>query len=138
MAETERKAKLFMEALAVLLSAAVSIALVSGAAHYIKHATANGSLSRNFWIGLRTGTTMSSDAAWEAAHKAAAPWLTACAYTGYAASAAMIALAVYAATEEISVIGALMISAVGFAGVTIMTAIAAVIAHRGAKDALRG
>jgi MFS family permease len=35
------------------------------------------------WTGLRTKTTLSSCAAWEAAHAAAAPWLLAAAAAGF-------------------------------------------------------
>lgn len=38
-----------------------------------------GRLARNRFVGIRTPRTLSSDAAWERAHRAAAPWLVAAA-----------------------------------------------------------
>ncbi|QBI52691.1 SdpI family protein [Streptomonospora litoralis] len=123
-----------MDAAAVLVSAAVGVVLVAGAAHWIKYATANGRLNRNLWIGIRTGATLSSDAAWESGHSAAAPWLTACSYTGYAASAGAIALAVYAGTRGISTVAASLVALCAFVGVVVLVVIAAVVAHRRASS----
>lgn len=45
-------------------------------------ASLSGSLTRNSALGIRTKQTMGSDAAWDAAHKKAAPYLMASAMVG--------------------------------------------------------
>lgn len=126
-----------MEVLAPLLSAAVGIAAVSGVAHHIRNATMTGSLEKNSAVGLRTRVTKSSDVAWEAGHKAAAPWLLACAYTGYFSSALTIVFAVLAAVGGFSGVGVMIIPAAGFVAVVVILISATVIAHRSGKEAIQ-
>ncbi|PSK98963.1 SdpI/YhfL family protein [Murinocardiopsis flavida] len=125
-----------MEALAPLFSAAVGIASVSGVAHHVQHATTQGGLGRNSAVGLRTSITKSSDAAWAAGHQAAAPWLLACAYTGYLSGALTIASAVLAATGVFSAPGVLIVPAAGFAAVVVLLVVATAIAHSNGADAV--
>ncbi|RKN04612.1 SdpI family protein [Streptomyces radicis] len=85
-----------MEEAGALLSAAIGLAMLSALTHFIRNAAAEGTLERNGAIGLRTRVTRSSDAAWRAGHRAAGPWLLACAVTGYAMAAGTAAGAVAA------------------------------------------
>ncbi|WP_157745461.1 SdpI family protein [Nocardiopsis gilva] len=82
-----------MEEVGVLLCSALGLAAVAGLTHYIKNAAENGSLDRNSTSGLRTRITKSSDVAWTAGHRAAAPWLMSCAFTGYFMSVLTVAAA---------------------------------------------
>ncbi|GAA4891196.1 SdpI family protein [Streptomonospora salina] len=125
-----------MDQFGALAIAAVGLAQTSGIAHFIMYATANGSLARNSAIGLRTRATTSSDAAWDASHAAAAPWLRACAYSGYAAGALTVAGTVAAAVAGVPRPGALLIvPGVGFAAVLALIVTAGVVADRAGRDA---
>lgn len=127
-----------MEELGALFIASTGIASVSGLAHYIEHASANGSLDRNSAVGLRTRVTKSSDSAWEAGHKAAGPWLLACAYTGYISIALAIVSAVFMAAGESLGPGVMILPAFGFIAISFILSVATLIAHRSGKKALHG
>ncbi|WP_225943658.1 SdpI family protein [Nocardiopsis terrae] len=96
----------------------------------------SGNLGKNSAVGLRTRITKSSDAAWESGHRAAAPWLLACAYTGYSSSVLTVVFAVVAAVGGFSGVGAMIIPAIGFVAVIIILVVATAIAHRAGKDAI--
>lgn len=125
-----------MEVLASLLSAAAGLAAAAGVAHHIRQATMSGNLGRNSAVGLRTRITKSSDAAWESGHRAAAPWLLACAYAGYSSSALTIVFAALVAAGGFSGVGPMIVPALGFGAVVTILAVATVIAHRAGKDAV--
>lgn len=55
--------------IAILLVVASAALIVTG------YMAWTGRLPRNQWAGIRTKTTMSSDAVWHAAHRKAGPWL---------------------------------------------------------------
>ncbi|WP_160168054.1 SdpI family protein [Nocardiopsis ganjiahuensis] len=97
----------------------------------------SGNLGKNSAVGLRTRITKSSDTAWESGHRAAAPWLLACAYTGYSSSALTIVFAALTIAGVFSGVGAMIVPALGFTAVITILAIATVIAHRTGKDAIR-
>jgi uncharacterized membrane protein len=72
---------------------AVGLIMLALMVHYLKSQVASGNFGRNSAIGIRTKATMSSDAAWDAGHSAAAPMLTVAYLTAYAAgviTAAMV------------------------------------------------
>ncbi|WP_034238772.1 SdpI family protein [Saccharomonospora iraqiensis] len=90
-----------------------SLFLVAGLVHWIRNATRDGNLGRNFAVGLRTKVTLSSDAAWEAGHRAAGPWLVRAAWTGYAAGATAAVLAVARALTDTTPVIALVVPGAG-------------------------
>lgn len=64
------------------------MALAGATVLFVARLGRDGRLPRNHWAGLRLPSTLSSDAAWIAAHKAAAPGLR---WAGAAASAGGVA-----------------------------------------------
>ncbi len=72
---------------AAAVLAAVGLGGLSTAA--VGAAGAVGRLPRNRWAGIRLPSTMASDAAWEASHRAAGPMMAACG--ALAAGAALVA-----------------------------------------------
>lgn len=58
------------------LAAALGGLLLAGGAlvPYVVDRAAAGQVRRNHWLGIRTPSTMSSDAAWRTAHAAARGW----------------------------------------------------------------
>ncbi|WP_152471742.1 SdpI family protein [Nocardiopsis gilva] len=125
-----------MEESGALIFAAFGLAAVAGLAHYIRHATANGSLGRNSAIGLRTRITKSSDAAWMEGHREAAPWLTVCAVTGYVISVLTTGVAVVALSMGSVGSAVVILPASGFMAVIVILVIAAIVAGKGGKDAV--
>lgn len=53
--------------------------LLGGLLAYVGLIASRGELQRNGRLGIRTPTTVASDQAWQAAHRAAGPWLLAAA-----------------------------------------------------------
>ncbi|WP_017594423.1 SdpI family protein [Nocardiopsis potens] len=126
-----------MQTLAPVLGIVAGTLALSGLAHYIKRAAASGALDRNSAIGLRTQVTKSSDTAWREGHRAAGPWLLACAWTGYFSSAAAIPFALAMGSEEGSAPAAMAVPATGFTAVVAVLAAATVVAHRRGRDAVQ-
>ncbi|HET8957262.1 MAG TPA: SdpI family protein [Microcella sp.] len=56
-----------------LLTPTLGLLILSGATLLIGRAGRDGALGRNRAVGIRTSATLASDAAWQAAHRAAAP-----------------------------------------------------------------
>ena len=53
---------------------AIGLAVAGAALTYVAWRSFAGSLPRNAFVGIRTGSTMATEAAWRRAHDAAAPW----------------------------------------------------------------
>lgn len=118
-----------------LFVAAFGLLALAGLSHFIKNSVANGTLDRNSEIGLRTKATTSSDAAWTAGHKAAGPWLSACAYTGYLMGTATAAGALAAiATNSVHPL-VWLLPATGFVGTVVLLVLATAIASKAGKNA---
>ena len=66
---------------------------------------ANGRLARNQWIGIRTRSTMSSDQAWVAGHRAALRLTPLYLLTTVVAWAALFAAVMYASTNVVRLVG---------------------------------
>jgi hypothetical protein len=118
-----------------LFVAAVGILTLSGFSHFIRKSIANGTLYRNSAIGLRTRATTSSDVAWAAGHKAAGPWLSACAFTGYLMGAATAAGALVTIAADSVHPSVWLLPATGFVGVVALLVRATVIADKHGKNA---
>lgn len=88
-----------------------------------------GRLPRNQWAGIRTKTTMTSDAVWDAAHHKAGPWLV---MSGVAMLVGGVLAAFYESSRSTGIAGGLIVtmSLFGVAG-------AAVTATDAARKALR-
>lgn len=82
-----------------------SLLLAGGLLLTLARMGAAGTLSRNRVIGIRTGATMQSDAAWYAAHKAIAPVLRACSWVQLAGAAVIVVLALSMENAPIMPIG---------------------------------
>lgn len=118
-----------------LFFAALGLLALSGLSHFIRSSIASGTLDRNSAIGLRTKATKSSDVAWVAGHKAAGPWLSACAGLGYlmGAATAVGALATIAADSVHPSMW--FLPAAGFTGVVVLLVLATAVADRHGKNA---
>ncbi|WP_017975226.1 SdpI family protein [Actinopolyspora halophila] len=101
-----------MAGLGAVIGLAVSMVMLAGVFDYIRYATTRGMLGRNQGIGIRTKRTMASERAWQAGHRAAAPWLWWAARSGYVlAPASVLICVVLAALDTGGVLGVI----VGFA-----------------------
>lgn len=87
-----------------IVIAALVTALGAGALIAIVHLAGVGRISRNGWLGLRVRSTLASDEAWRAAHRAATPivWLTGS--IAVIAAFAALAFAVSGALPEATVL----------------------------------
>jgi len=87
-----------------------------------------GRLPRNQWAGIRTKTTMTSDAVWYAAHRKAGPWLT---ISGVAMLIGGVMSAFFESSKSVGIAGGLVVvmSLFGVAG-------AAMTANDAARKAL--
>jgi uncharacterized membrane protein len=92
---------------------------------------ANGRLARNQWVGIRTPSTMKSDRAWMAGHRAALRMAPLFVLVTVAICVALFAAAIYAPTTKIVVI-------IGFASLAVVLILlvwSAIVAGRAAKSA---
>ncbi|WP_092521203.1 SdpI family protein [Actinopolyspora saharensis] len=64
-----------MVGLGAVIGLAAGMLVLAGVFDYIRRDTIRGKLGRNQAIGIRTKPTMASERAWQAGHRAAAPWL---------------------------------------------------------------
>lgn len=110
---------LLMGALWVAAGAVIALVGVAGA---------RGRLPRQHWAGIRLPSTMKSDEAWAAAHRAGGPWLIA---GGVVPAACGIALLVGRPSEEVATAASL-----AMAGWTlVLVCLAGVIGVRAARKA---
>lgn len=74
------------------LALMLALLLIAGAFTLLLRLIRTGRLERNHWIGLRIPSTLSSDRAWEAGHRAAVPALrcTVAVAVVFAAAAAVV------------------------------------------------
>jgi uncharacterized membrane protein len=112
---------------------AFALLLLAGVLQLVRTATASGRLERNGLVGIRTRATRRSDAAWDAGHLAAGPWLLAAAVTGCTAGLAALALAAAAAATARSGAVALVVALLGNGAVLVLVAAAARTADRAAR-----
>ena len=92
---------------------------------------ASGRLARNQWVGIRTPSTMRSDRAWVAGHRAALRMAPLFVLVTVAICVALVAAAVYAATTKAVVI-------IGFASLAVVLVLivcSAIVASKAAKAA---
>ncbi|WP_344101775.1 SdpI family protein [Nocardiopsis rhodophaea] len=128
--------RLEMEEFGALLCSALGLVAIAGLAHYIRNAAARGSLDRNSAIGLRTRITKSSDAAWVEGHRAAAPWLMSCAFTGYFIGLLTVGAAIIAVPTGFVGPALLALPAAGFAAAVVILVAATAIANRRGRGAV--
>ncbi|MHA3683082.1 SdpI family protein [Leucobacter sp. HY1908] len=66
----------------ILLSviSAIPLLIACPVVLWIAYKSSTGTLKKNFWVGIRTTKTVSSDEAWEVGHKAGARWFSLAAY----------------------------------------------------------
>jgi len=107
-------------ALAIILSILGAILVIGGAL------SATGRLPMNPIVGIRIPSTMMSDAAWKAAHRAAGPYLILCGLCAFAGM--VLALAVPSMDP-------LALTLIPAAAVLVVLAIAVIIASRAATRA---
>jgi uncharacterized membrane protein len=92
---------------------------------------ANGKLARNQWVGIRTPSTMKSDQAWMAGHRAALRMAPLFVLVTVAICVALFAAAVYASTTKVVVI-------IGFGSIAVVLVLliwSSVVAGKAAKSA---
>ncbi|WP_438388970.1 SdpI family protein [Actinopolyspora saharensis] len=101
-----------MVGLGAVIGLAAGMLMLAGVFDYIRRDAIRGKLGRNQGIGIRTKPTMASERAWQAGHRAAAPWLWWAARIGYVLAPASVLLGVVlAALDTGGVLGVI----VGFA-----------------------
>lgn len=112
-----------------LLIGVVVLTLVCGS---IASASAKGSLPRNGAVGIRTKATKSSDAAWDAGHRAAVPMMRVTTWFGVLLTVVtIVAVIILRPGEEPG--WEVVAPVVGFAGMFLGLVAAGVIADRAAK-----
>jgi uncharacterized membrane protein len=124
--ESERLQAMVLAALfasAPFLLSALLIPLLSRAA--------KGRLPRNQWVGIRTPSTMRSDQAWMAGHRAALRLAPLYLLTTVVTCVALLVAALFGSTVNIVV----LVGLGGFALVLVATFCSAVVAGRAAKKA---
>jgi hypothetical protein len=87
-----------------ILTTAVFIAVASRAA--------NGRLARNQWVGIRTRSTMRSDAAWMAGHRAALRLTPLFLIATVTMCAALVPIALYATPSVVQLVGFGVVAAI--------------------------
>lgn len=113
-----------------VLIAAIGLVLTSLLLDSIPSAAAEGSLTRNGAIGIRTKETLRSDEAWRAGHEAAGPVVKKTARIGFVLAAALGATLLFRAALPAS---ALVCGGLGYAVVIGGTLRAAVTANQAAR-----
>lgn len=117
----------------MFISAAVL--LVMGVVFHLTYrAVTQESFVRNRAIGIRTRSTLASDAAWREGHRAAAPLLHATALVSYA-SAMVCATAALVIGNSVSEALAGVVPLIGFGSVTALLVHMTRVANRAAQSA---
>lgn len=117
------------------ISLVVAVALLAAAIGAVAGASSRGTLARNDAVGIRTKATKSSDAAWDAGHRAAVPAMRATAWFG--AATVLIGVVVAFIVRPGETPGAeITVPVVGFLGEIVGTVAAARVADRAARTAL--
>lgn len=111
---------------------AVTCLGISAIPAVIGWAGANGRLRRNAIAGIRVGSTMSSDVAWKAGHRAAARWLSIAAAVAFLCGLGGVVAAVVGQPDVTIVLGW-----VGLGGALGLLAPAVVVAERAARTTRR-
>lgn len=97
----------------------------------------NGTLTRNYFVGIRTAATLRSDAAWSAGHQAAEPLtrLTArvAAVTGIATLVLALSLRVAGVADSVAVTTTFVAVVVGHLVILCLSIWSAVVANRAAR-----
>lgn len=89
-----------MAGLGAVIGLAAGTVMLAGVFDYVRYATTRGKLGRNQGIGIRTKRTMASERAWQAGHRAAAPWLLRGARSGYVLAPATVLICVVLAVLD--------------------------------------
>jgi hypothetical protein len=119
------------------LALTLGVALLAGLCQVMVSQTVRGKLPRNELMGIRTRATKSSDAAWDAGHRAAVPAERVTARFG-------LVLVVIAAVVAVIVRPGedpgweILVPAVGFVGTVVGLIVAGVAANRAAKGVADG
>lgn len=110
----------------------IGVVVLTGLSWAMVSACASGSLPRNGAVGIRTKATKSSDAAWDAGHRAAVPAMRRTAWFGSAAVVLTVLLLVIARPGE-NPGWEVAVPVIGFVGVVAGLCGAGVVADRAAK-----
>lgn len=121
-----------MVGLGAVIGLAVGMVMLAGVFDYVRYATTRGRLGRNQGIGIRTKRTMSSEQAWKAGHRAAAPWLLRGARTGYVVGPAIALIGLVLAMLDAGGALGVIIGFTGFAAMMAFTLIGTRAAGRAA------
>lgn len=111
---------------------AVTCLGISAMLAVIGWAGATGRLRRNAFAGIRTWSTVSSDAAWQAGHRAAARWLYIAAVVAFLCGLGGVVAAVVGQPDAMTVLGW-----VGLGGLLVLMIPAVVAADRAARGTRR-
>ena len=95
----------------------VGLLVISGVVHLVRSEADRDGLRRNTAVGIRTRSTLTSEAAWRAGHRAASPWLRAAATAGWTTAAAGATSAVLVTITGTRTIGPVVICLVGYVAV---------------------
>lgn len=117
-----------------LLGPTLGLLVLAGAVLLVGMAGRDGTLGRNRAVGIRTSATLASDAAWQAAHRAAAPLMQkAAAVAGTSALLGIAAMLWTPAEWEAAVFSSVI--AVGYGTPVLLLVRAAFVADRAATEA---
>ncbi|MCX5069002.1 SdpI family protein [Micromonospora lupini] len=115
------------------IAISAGLLILSGVLHFVMAQTRNGRLDRNAAVGIRTKATMSTEVAWHAGHRAAAPWLLGAAIAGYGSGILAVVISLGIGTAENRTPAPIIIALSGYVVVLVVMLIAVSEANRSAR-----
>lgn len=118
-----------------LVVTSLGLLFVSVVVLLVRAAVVRGGLDRNGAVGIRTKATQRSDAAWDAGHRSAVPWLWASGLTGLVTGGGGLVVAVLVAVLDRGSPALLAVPGVGYVAVVALLVRGGLAADAAARGA---